>query len=1160
MTRYSAFHLNLSGVFFVAVLISCAVPAYCQSTFGDIIGVVKDPGEGLVGAAQVTLTSVEEKDDHSATTASDGAFHFVNLKPGHYNLLVKATGFADYKVASLQLDARQTLRLDIPLKLSASTQTVEVNGEAGPVINTENGTIGDSKNFQQITSLPVNYRGATTSPLAMLATVPGAQQDANGNVSVGGGLPSQVQYSVDGSSTVNIRQNGALGNMNPSSELISEFKVTQFNNNAEFAQLGDVTISTKSGGDQFHGSFFEYLQNDAFDAEVWNSGDKPHKAYNTFGGSLGGPLALPKLTHGKGKTFFFADFEANRRRFSTPLFLFVPSNAMRHGDFSALSTPLMDPFTGKPYPGNKIPGGAACTNSQDCINPVATVLLNNYLPAPNLNVSAANFGSQANYLQQTPTPSDTNGFDVRFDRTLTSKQSMFVRWSWKHLTAQSLTDTALNTVNNFLPPDQDAEHNNNLIVSHNYLIANNLVNEARFGLSYWQFQVKFPIQGAAAVSNLGLTGLDLSDHPNTGAFPLFNFSDDPGNFSPIGRDKDGITKSQTIQFADNLTWIKGRHTMKFGIDVRRVRYQDLESFGGADDFGSFTFDQGIFTGNAFANLLLGLPTKTYVAQSGPDVHAHTTQTGLYGQDEFRLSDRLTLTYGLRWQALPAFVSDLNNLTAFDVRNGGVIIPVGNQPRAGFLASINSCNPADPNNPADPCGAPTAADTALGCVPVLGAATNMPCAPVEYANKVGLGPGLRQFYGRNFQPRLGFAYRPFGNSRTVLRGGFGIFTMTNLGQLSFNTTNIDVSVVRTTANSFTNGQPAYQFPSARTQDVPASIAGTGDFYQNTLTNYRDPQSAQWNLTVERELAPDITLRESYLGMSSYRMSQTIDLNQVEPSSASPNPNPKPYSNWGRILSTTNSGHVNYNALQSELNMRARSGLTFQASHVWAKSLGNIGGDAPTTFNPEIIYGTPVANRFNLSANRGNMADTRRNRFLLSAVYDLPVGQNRKFLSHMNRFSDLAIGGWSISTVSLWETGPYLTPVTSSSYDPGNLNISYRGALQRPDCIGNGNVATNGSLFNISAFIPIPSGPVGNCGVGILLGPGTSTIAAGLAKNFHLTERLRMRFEATFTNLMNHPNFAPPPTNVTASSFGVVQSVQTAENSGNRTGQVSLRLDF
>jgi hypothetical protein len=1140
--------------FCILVLLFSRAPTHAQSTFGDIIGVVKDPEQGVVPGARVVLTNTNERTEHEAATDADGAFHFVNLKPGLYELVIRVTGFADFKITSAQLDARQTLRFDIALKLASAAQSIEVGGESGPVINTENATIGDTKDFSQITNLPVNYRGATTSPLAMLATVPGAQQDANGNVSVGGGLPSQVQYSVDGSSTVNIRQNGALGNMNPSSELISEFKVTQFNNNAEFSQIGDVTISTKSGTKNFHGSAFEYFQNSALDAAVWDSSIngstlKPNKVFHTFGGSLGGPVVFPERDRSNAKSFFFADYEGNRKRYSTPLFLFVPTVAMRNGDFSVQAAPLTDPFTLQPYANKKIPSGSQCTSSQDCINPVATSLLN-YIPAPNINVSAANFGSQANYLQQTPTPSNTNGFDTRIDRTITSKQSLFVRWSWKRLSGQSLTDSYLGTLNSFLPPDQDTENNNNLIVSHNYLITNNLVNEARFGVSLWQLQVRFPIQGATAVSTLGLTGLDLSDHPNVGAFPIFNFSDDPGNYSPIGRDKDGTTKSQTIQVADNMTWVKGRHTMKFGVDVRHVAYVDLESFGGADDFGAFTFDQGIFTGNAFANLLLGLPTKTYVAQSGPDVHAHTIQTGLYGQDEFRLNNRLTLSFGMRWQALPPFVSPLTNLTAFDVRNGGIIIPLGNVPRPGFLLTVN-----------------TASYTAQGCTPVVAA---LPCAPVEYANTLGLGPGLRQFYKKNFQPRLGFAYRPFGNNNTVMRGGFGIFTMTNLGQLSFNTTNIDVAVVRTTLNPDPKtSAPTYQFPSVRTPDNPSLIAGTGDFYQNTLTTYRDPQSAQWNLTVERELVRDLTLRESYLGMSSYRMSQTFDLNQVEPSMTSPNPTPKPYPNWGRILSTDNSGHVGYQGLQSELNLRARGGLNFQASHVWAKSLGDVGGDAPTSFNPEIIYGIPVANRFNLTANRGNMSATRRQRFLLSAFYDLPVGKNRKYLAGMNRIVDVVAGGWSLSTVSLWETGPYLTPTTSSSFDPGNLNLSYRGAFQRPDCIGNPNIANpaTGSMFNINAFPALangspapPVGPVGNCGVGILVGPGTTTIAAGLAKNFQIAERLRLRFEGTFTNLLNHPNFAPPPTNVTASSFGIVQSVQTAENSGNRTGQLSLRLDF
>jgi hypothetical protein len=762
------------------------------------------------------------------------------------------------------------------------------------------------------------------------------------------------------------------------------------------------------------------------------------------------------------------------------------------------------------------------------VNPVSAALLQKYIPLPNSN------NSGSNYLQQVATPGNTDGYDVRLDQTLTNKQSVYLRWS-----AKKIDSTIPNPL---LPSDQDNETDKNLIVSHNYAITNMLVNEFRFGLSQYRIGVNFPIQGAAAIQQLGLLELNLSDHPTTAAFPTFNFNDGTG-FTAIGRDKAGVTKSQTIQFTDNLSWMKGKHSLKFGVDVRRVGYADIESFGGSDDFGAFTFSAGTFSGNAFADFLLGLPAKSYIAQSGPDVLAHAIQTGVYGQDEWRASNRLTLTFGLRWQALPPFVSPLGNLTAFDARNGGVIVPDHNIPVPGFLESINACT--GPYNSA----------------PVANPA--LPCGPVESASSTGLGPGVRQFYKRNFQPRIGFAYRPFGNEKTVVRGGLGIFTMTNLGQLSFNTTNIDVAVVRTTSNSVQNGSAAYQFPNVRTPDNPATVAGTGDFYQNTPIGYRDPQSAQWNFTVERELIRDLTLRVSYLGTNSYRMSQTVDLNQVQPSVLSPNPNPKPYANWGRILSSQNEGSVNYEGLQSEIDQRLRGGLSLQASHVWAKSLGNVGGDAPTAFSPEVIYGTPVADRFDLRANRGNIAGVRRHRLLVSAIYELPVGSNRKFFNHMERVPDAILGGWSISTVSMWQTGPYLTPITSSSYDPGHLNLVYRGAFQRPDCISNGNLSnpTPSNYFDINAFNVIPSGPIGNCGVGSLVGPGTVAIAGGVSKTFSMGERFRMKLEGTFTNLPNHLNFAPPATDVSSpSTFGKVTSVQTAENAGNRTGQIALRIEF
>jgi hypothetical protein len=323
------------------------------------------------------------------------------------------------------------------------------------------------------------------------------------------------------------------------------------------------------------------------------------------------------------------DYEGNRRSFSTPQQFSVPTDAMRKGNLSNLPGPaVVDPLTGAPFAANQIP--------KDRLNSVGQKLLNLYVLLPNAGSGA---DTNANFRRQTRSPGDTNGYDVRIDHNLSARHQMYARWSWKNVNST--------VANSLLPSDSDHETNRNFLFSYNYSITPSLLNEARFGTSYYTLNVLFPIKGADAISQLGLVGLDLSDHPNTNAFPTFNFSDGTG-FNPLGRDKTGVTKSQSIQFSDNLSWIKGKHTLKFGVDIRRVFYQNIESFGGSDDFGAFTFSSGAFTGNAFGDLLLGLPATTYIAQSGPDVLARAIQTGVYGQDEWRVNNRLTLSFGLRW--------------------------------------------------------------------------------------------------------------------------------------------------------------------------------------------------------------------------------------------------------------------------------------------------------------------------------------------------------------------------------------------------------------------------------------------------------------------------------------------------------------------------------
>jgi len=462
----------------------------------------------------------------------------------------------------------------------------------------------------------------------------------------------------------------------------------------------------------------------------------------------------------------------------------------------------------------------------------------------------------------------------------------------------------------------------------------------------------------------------------------------------------------------------------------------------------------------------------------------------------------------------------------------------------------------------------------------------------------LPPGLRQTYMRNFDPRISFAFRPFNDNKTVLRAGFGIFTVINLGQLQNNNESNPQASVHTYSNCYippsaTSCVPLFAFPNTIAPSQLVQIGG-GTLEQATDPRYRDPQSAQWNVTIERELTPSTALRLSYVGMNSYRLNLTVNWNQIAPSAQPYVPSPivdprAPFQNWGVIYSTENLGGANYQAMEVEATHKASKGLSFSANYTWAHNISDAQGDAPVGFGGETAYGLAVLNRFDIGADRGNVAGTRRQRFLLTGNYDLPFGKGRQWSSSSGVLNGV-FGGWSLNTITLIETGPYLTPTINPSgcqvplqnssgqlvcpslpngileqNDQTNTDPELDGAILRPDIVGNPIPAhrSANNYFNLSAFAPTPvgAGRIGNAGVGILEAPGTVAVSAGLAKAMTIHENLRLRFEATFTNVLNHTNYAPPATNVSSpSTFGILNAQQTAENAGNRTGQLALRLDF
>ncbi len=1102
--------------------------ALAQSTYGSILGTVTDQTGARVPGVKVTITHQEENTSRTVAADQAGNYEALNLKAGHYSVRTEATGFKTYSAHDLELAARQALRVNVALEVGSVAESINV--EAGAqVVTTDTSTIMTSFENKQVIEIPANYRGAgSTSPLRVLAFQVGVQSDNSWGFAVQGAAPVSTEITLDGISTIGVSNNRPMAEVFPSAESISEMKVQAVGNNAEYGQVGDITTTSRGGGNNFHGSLFEYMQNRRFDATAYGSTSKAQKTANTFGGSLGGPVK-------KNRTFFFGTFEGMRYRTGTTLQGTVPTAAMRTGDLSKETTLLKDPLGSTPFANQTIPTSR--------LNSVALNVLK-YYPLPNYGTT--DVLKSSNYRLNAAAPTTSNQWDARIDHVITSKQSIFGRLSFKD---QDTVSPMVFT----LPADTSYNDSRSLAVSHVYTITPTLVNEFRFGFAINDSATTYNFDGKQLTAEIGTKSPSVLTF---NGLPRFAFG---SGIATFGKGKPGFTFSHSYQWNNNTTWSKGRHTVKFGGDMRKLRAQTSLGFSGSDNYGNAGFD-GSFTGKDMGDFLIGLPYGTSYASVKQDNDGQAWHYALYVQDSFKATSKLTLEYGLRWEYHPPFLDSGSNITNFDrsvKTTGRVIIPSTQQAKditaPGFLLSINAC-PAESWN-------------------------GIPCTPFLAAKDAGWPDTLRNAQKKNFNPRFGFAYRPFGDTNTVIRGGVGRYTMTMLGGVFYGLTGVSSSDVREFVNAVVSGVPRIQLPylTYETSGVKSSAYGSAYFGTAEDPDFKDPYSYQWNLSVERALGWETGLRVSYIGMRTMQMPWAPDLNQPLPSTTAYTSRPltdRPFPYWGRIYSYDTGANAIYNALQTEVNHRVKGGLTFNTGWTWAKNLSDGNGPASTGW-AGATGGGRVTNSLDRAADRGNVAMTRRHRWVSTVFYDLPFGKGRKFGSSMNPIADAVAGGWRLSTITMLETGPYLTP-TFTGGDPSGTNAPARGSM-RPDAVSDGNLdnPTASMWFNRYAFVcpgrvagasdqfscnVTPIARFGTAGTGTLVGPGSINLSMGFGKDFRIKERAKLKFDATFTNLPNHPNLADPGTAITAVNFGVITTARGADSGGNRVGQFSLRLEF
>jgi hypothetical protein len=1092
---------------------------FAQVDTGTIVGQVTDPSGAVVAGATVVVTNTGTNVQYNTQTDAAGQYQVTALFPGTYSVRVTAAGFESAVRAGIIITVQARPAVDFKLALGQTTQTVEVTG-ASPVLQTQSADVGAVVQNEQVVDLPLN--GRRYSDLAFLQA--GIQRNPNLNnntpdlFSANGNWASQNYFALDGIDNNAGSENyeeGSAQVVQPPPDAIEEFKMQTRTYSAEFGTSAGavVNVSIKSGTNQIHGDLWEFNRVNALTANTYfnNAAGLPvgHYVQNQYGATIGGPII-------KNRTFIFGDFQFFSSRQVLTNEQAIPTPLMLTGNFTELSTPLHD---------STIPSQAGCVSgnivSPGCIDPVAKALLAQF-PLPNFGSSLGTQGQPGSWTGGTnydfvwPIPDDYHSWDLRVDHTVSANDHLFARYSSMYTDSQTgsyLPPWCKNTaicdnmyaVEAFIPMY-------GIALAWDHTFGPTLLNELRGGFnrdnSYnSEPGVQFGL-GKSVASQYGFTNV-----PNTndsGGFPPMGINgilDGPILGIGVSQYHPQFQIAQVWQLVDNLSWLKGAHSIKFGYEYHKI----------SDNFLDVRANQGqtFFLGNFTANGTFGVPdfelgaADTIYTTTPQVAHNYLYGHNFYAQDTWRVRPRLTINYGMRYELFSPVLNHQNQETNFNpaISGGGIIYPA---------------------------------------------------------------PGASGWFARSLihpdyhpiAPRVGFSYQPL--SRVVLRGGYGVFFQHNekIGSESMLALNPPWLVSENIAVPIGATAPVY-FLRDGYPNVSSAINLPQLQMRAQAMNERTSYVEQTSFGPEIQIDPNTALDITYVGNWGRKMGRLQNLNQGMvtgvvggvPQVSFPWSNFNTPTTHAYIEYNANAGNSNYDGLLVSLTRRFHQGFAYGVNYTWSHGLAN--------FVDNLANGNEAVpeNSYNYAAEYGNSIFDQTQRFVAYATYQLPFGPGKMLLKSNSVPVRVLAAGWQANIIETDVTG---TAYEVNSADETNTGLGHNDP--RPDCIGNPFSGANsnprvGPLLNWNAFTLPAVGQYGNCGARTYHGPGFDNTDFSLFKGYSFTESKRLEFRAEFFNFLNHANFGLPSNTwepFNQGSFGKVYSLLPYSNP--REVQLALKFYF